>query len=173
MEPRQLVAHNCGGQYNDDNIQSCREDGTFIKGTGKAPGIEGRPWGGCFGDSSSSVQHPTKAPNMCTMDCDSGAPTASAEGVSHKFCCADQKSKPTIMKNGQDFTCSCPNGLMKSAVLKTPAQNPCNTGCSRPPTNGAYSMFQGNAYCCIDLQKPDLKMLVGKGGQHNVGCACQ
>lgn len=57
MEPRRSPS-NCGGVENYNFIQCCNEDGTSSLGAGSAPGIHGRPLGGCFGNESTSTKPP-------------------------------------------------------------------------------------------------------------------
>merc|ERR1719215_975367 len=105
MEPRKSPS-NCGGVEDYSFLQRCNEDGSSSGGAGSAPGISGRPPMGCFGDTSASFPSPD-APNMCTTDCQKGAPSAEAKGCQSKFCCADGKSTPQPLVDGKAVICSC------------------------------------------------------------------
>jgi len=175
MEPRRSPS-NCGGVNDYNFIQRCNEDGSSTGGSGSAPGLSGRPKGGCFGDDSASLPS-KKAPNMCTMDCKRGAPSTKAEGCKAKLCCSDGKSEPQALKLDKDLICSCPLGkpapmpwLPKpNGVLTTPALKPCNTVCNNAKN---WLMVDNIAYCCPQDKQPTVKRQLGGGGDYSMKCSC-
>lgn len=174
MEPRRSPS-NCGGVEDYNLLQRCNSDGTSSAGAGSAPGIMGRPMGGCFGDESTSL-HSKAAPNLCTTACKYGAHKTGVKGSSAKFCCADGESTPQVHADSKDLTCACPLGKkppMKwlpepMGVLKTTVKKPCNTVCSKA---NSWLMSDNIAYCCPGNKKPAVSKVPGIG-DYTVQCSC-
>jgi len=175
MEPRHSPS-NCGGVNNYNFIQRCEEDGSFTAGSGSAPGLSGRPMGGCFGDESALEVSPD-APNMCTMDCKDGAPSTSVSGNERALCCADGKSTPQAIRLEEELVCSCSLGKTPPfrwmpepmGVLRTPISTPCNTVCNDA---SAWLMHDNIAYCCPENKKPTVNRKLS-GLDYTTQCSCE